>query len=125
MRRNAADENGWIFMNWERAEFVIGAALVLLLWKSGRAGTIGLPVTILVLGILVAEHFLLTPQIIALGANVDSAAPGDPQYRKFWVLHGLYSGLDILKMIIVFGLAALEVWTRKQASPGPEMAING
>jgi len=123
MRRNAADENAWIFMNWERAQFVIGALFVLLLWKGGRAGTMALPVTILVLGILVAEHFLLTPQIIALGGNVDRLPQGDVQYRKFWILHGLYSGLDILKMLLIFGLAAHDVWTRKQGSP--ESAING
>ena len=124
MRRNAAEENAWIFLNWERAEFLIGGVLVLLLWKGARAGKTALAGIILVLVILVVEHFLLTPQIISLGGSVDSLTPGDPKYRKFWILHGSYSGLDILKMIIIFGLAARDVWTRK-GNPAPGMAVNG
>ncbi len=122
MRRNAAAENAWIFLNWERAEFAIGGALILLLLRENRMALIGI---ILVLFILAVEHFVLTPEIITLGGSVDSLKPGEAQYRTFWMLHGLYSGLDILKMIIVFALAAREVWTKRLNNPVPEMAVHG
>ncbi len=75
----------------------------------------------LLLAILSVEHFMLTPQIISRGGSVDGLTSGDPRYRTFWMLHGFYSGLDILKMILVFGLAARGVWTKRQGSPAPEM----
>jgi hypothetical protein len=124
MRRNAADENAWIFLNWERVEFVLGGVLLLLAWKSSRARKTELTGVIVLLVILGVEHFFLTPRIVSFGGSVDSLTPADPKYRTFWILHGSYSGLDILKMIIVFGLAAREVWTREHSSPAPA-AING
>src|SRR5579863_8381418 len=54
MRRNAADENAWIFLNWERAEFLIGAVLLLLVWKGVRSGKTEPVGIILVLASLVA-----------------------------------------------------------------------
>ena len=122
MRRNAADENAWIFLNWERAEFIVDAVLAMLLIRGNRMALIGI---ILVLAILAVEHFFLTPRIISLGGSVDSLKPGEAQYKTFWMLHGFYSGLDILKMLIVFALAARAVWTKPQNKPVPEMAVHG
>jgi hypothetical protein len=124
MRRNAADENAVIFLNWERAEFVVGGVLLLLSLKTGAA-RMEIAGIILLLVILAVEHWLLTPRIISLGGSVDGLAPGDSQYRTFWMLHGFYSGLDILKMIIVFALAARAVLTRRQGSAVPEMTLHG
>jgi hypothetical protein len=55
--------------------------------------------------IVMAEHFLLTPQITGIGRFVDDLPATDPEYKRFWMLHGLYSGLDILKMLIGFACA--------------------
>jgi hypothetical protein len=123
MRRNAADENAVIFLNWERAEIVLGVLVLL----SLQADRVRLQVAgiILLLAILVIEHFMLTPRIISLGGSVDGLTAGDPKYRTFWMLHGFYSGLDILKMVILFGLAARAVWTKRQGSAVPEMVSQG
>jgi len=126
MRRNAADENAVIFLNWERAEIVL-AVLVLLSLNADRGFRLEMAPEMawimLILVILVIEHTVLTPRIISLGGSVDGLKPGETQYKTFWMLHGLYSGLDILKMIIVFALAARDVWTKRQIKPLPEMAI--
>lgn len=124
MRRNAADENAVIFLNWETAELVLGGVVLLLSLRAGRQ-RMELAGIILLVAIVAAEHFFLTPRIISLGASVDALAAGDPQYRAFWMLHGSYSGLDILKMIVVFGLAARGVWTTRQRNPVPEMVQHG
>jgi hypothetical protein len=114
LRRNAAEENNRIFLNWERLEFVIGGALFLLLLFGDRPPHKSLlSVSLLMLGIVAAQHFLVTPQITGLGRLVDDLPATDPEYKKFWLLHGLYSVLGILKMLIGFGLAARLMIRRK------------
>jgi len=109
LRRNAAEENNWIFQNWERLEFAVGGALLLLLLfgeapqKSTVALSLALP------AIVAAEHFLLTPRIIDLGRIVGDLPATDPAARTFWMLHGIYGSLDILKIMVGLGLAAVLV----------------
>jgi hypothetical protein len=106
LRRNAAEENNWIFLNWERVEFFIGGGLFLLFLFGDRPQKLMLGLSLALILILGAEHFFLTPRITELGRTIDDLAKTDPQYQTFWTLHGLYSGLDILKMLIAFAMAA-------------------
>jgi len=121
LRRHAAEENNWIFLNWERVEFAIGGGLFLLFLVGGKPRRTTLALSLVLLGIVAAEHFLLTPAITGLGRIVDDLPATDPQYRKFWMLHGFYSGLDILKMLVGFVLAAALVMV---SEPGHE-ALTG
>lgn len=105
LRRNAAEENNWLFLNWERVEFFIGGGLFLLLLFGDRPQKLMLGLSLALILILGAEHFFLTPRITELGRTVDDLARTDPQYKTFWTLHGLYSGLDILKMLTTFAMA--------------------
>jgi hypothetical protein len=118
LRGNAAEENNWIFQNWERLEFAIGGVLLLLLLfgevhrKSTLALSLALP------AIVAVEHFLLTPRIIDLGRIVGDLPVTDPAARTFWMLHGLYGGLDILKILISLGLAvALVIQPETERQP--------
>ena len=105
LRRNAGEENNWIFLNWERVELVIGTGLFFLLLFGDRTQKLMLGLSIALLAIVAAEHFLFTPRIIDLGRVIDDLPASDPQYKTFWTLHGVYSGLDILKMLVAFGMA--------------------
>ncbi|HEX4136891.1 MAG TPA: hypothetical protein VHY84_19930 [Bryobacteraceae bacterium] len=107
LRRNAGEENNWIFLNWERAELVIGAGLLLLFLLGERQRRSVLTLSVVLLAVVAAEHFFLTSRITDLGRIVDDLPATDPRYKTFWTLHGVYSGLDILKIVAQFGLAAL------------------
>ena len=113
LRRNAGEENNWIFENWERVEIFVGAGLFLLLAFGERPHKLTLGLAAAMLVIVAAEHFLLTPQIIDLGRRIDDLPPADPATKKFWMLHGFYSGLDILKLLAGFGMAARIIVKRK------------
>lgn len=113
LRRNAGEENNWIFLNWERVELVIGSALFLLLLSGDRPQKIMLAGAIVLLLIVAFEHFLLTPQITAMGRTVDNLPANSPEVKTFWVLHGFYSGLDILKIVLSIAMAARLVVRRK------------
>ena len=109
LRKNAAEENNWIFQNWERLEFAIGGALLLLLLFGGPPVKSMLVLSVVLLAIVAAEHFLVTPRIIDLGRIVEDLPAADPAARTFWMLHGFYGGLDILKILVGLGLAAVLV----------------
>lgn len=113
LRRNAAEENNWIFLNWERLEFAVGTGLFLMLLFGGRPRKTMLGLSLFMLAIVGAEHFLLTGRITDLGRVVDDLPATAPDYKTFWALHGIYSGLDILKMLVGIVLAARLVIRRK------------
>ena len=123
LRRNAAEENNWIFTNWERAELGIGALLILMLAVDERRRRLALAAAALALAIVAAERLLLTPRITTLGRVIDGLTPADPRYRTFWMLHGFYSGLDILKMLLIFGLGARLASARGTAAAASQEAL--
>ena len=100
LRRNAAEENNFLFTNWERAELVLGSVLFLILIFGGRPQKLLLGLSLGMLVIVAVAHFLVTPPIVELGRVVEGLAADDPITKRFWVLHGVYSGLDILKMLL-------------------------
>ena len=116
LRRNAAEENNWIFLNWERLELVIGGSLFLLILFGGRPQKSLLAICLALLGIVAVEHLFLTPQITGLGRLIDDLPPTDPQSRTFWVLHGIYSGVDILKMLVLLGFG-IRLSVRRKPDP--------
>lgn len=105
LRRNAGEENNWIFMNWERVELALGGLLFLLLLFGDKPQRLLLALCAAMFLIVTVEHFLLTPRIIDLGRRVDDLPATDPDSKKFWMLHGIYSGVDILKMLIAMAFA--------------------
>lgn len=113
LRRNAAEENNWIFLNWERVELAIGGGLLLLFLFADRPQKLAMGLTVAIVGIVAAEHFLLTPRITGLGRIIDDLAPSDPEYKTFWVLHGFYSGMDLLKMLLALILGVRLVVRRR------------
>ncbi len=100
---------------------VLGVGLLFCLLK-GRAIRAGLPLS--------ASRWspwwrrsisFSTDAIIELGRRVDDLAPTDPAVQHFWILHGIYSGLDLLKLAVGFGLAVSLTYERK-ARPASERA---
>lgn len=113
LRRNAAEENNWIFLNWERMELAMGAALFILIVFGERPQKLMIAMCVTLFLIVAAEHFLLTPLITDIGRRVDDLPASDPESREFWVLHGIYSGLDILKILVTAAFAVRLVFKRK------------
>lgn len=105
LRRNAAEENNFLFTNFEWAELGMGFALFLILLFGDRPQKLMLGLSLAMFVIVAAERFLLTPQIVDLGRVIDTLPKTDPRYNTFWMLHGAYSGLDILKMLLGAALA--------------------
>lgn len=113
LRRNAAEENAWIFINWERAEIALGLLVAMVLLFGDNPGKLPVSICLAMLLIVAVQHFYLTPQIVDFGRTVDNLPVTDPQSRRFWMLHGIYTSLELVKLALGFGFAARLTIRRK------------
>jgi hypothetical protein len=114
LRRNAGEENNWIFENWERAELAIGGALFFILLFGERPQKLMMALCLAMLAIVVTQHFLLSPMIVELGRRIAGLGPDDPANARFWQLHSYYSGSEILKLVLGLGFALRLVFRRRR-----------
>jgi hypothetical protein len=97
LRMEAADLNAFLFEQWEIFQFVFGIAILgVFIFGGGEVPRAAFILTILMLGILSVQRFYLTPEITRLGRL--------PIDAHFWMLHGISSGLELLKLAL--GLVA-------------------
>jgi hypothetical protein len=116
LRRNAGEENNFIFENWERAELAFGAVLLLVLALGGRPDKLMLGLTVAMIIIVAVQHFYLSPTVTDLGRQIADLPPSDPINNRFWTFHGVYSGSEILKLAIG-AVLALRL-TAEKVKPG-------
>lgn len=103
LRRNAGEENNFLFDVWESAELVIVPILFCLLFFGGRPQKILLAGTGVLLVVVCVQHFWLSPTVAEMGRKLVDLGPKDPLNGTFWQYHGAYSGIEIGKMLV--GLA--------------------
>jgi hypothetical protein len=107
LRRNAGEENNYMFENWERAELLTGLILLFILAFGGRPDKIGLSLVLAMTIIVAVQHFYLSPTVTDLGRQIADLPATDPLNARFWTFHGIYSGVEILKLLTGAGLAVL------------------
>jgi hypothetical protein len=75
------------------------------IFGHGDPPRISLLLSVLMLCIVAVDRFALTGQITQLGRLLDY--PGSPgaDAGLFWKLHGIYSGLELLKLALGIGVA--------------------
>jgi hypothetical protein len=105
LRRNAGEENNFIFQNWERAEIIIGIALLAMLFFGGRPQKLMLAAALSMLLIVAVQHFFLSPEVTDMGRKLADLPDDAALTKRFWMFHGIYSGSEILKLLVGFALA--------------------
>lgn len=127
LRYQAAEQNRQYFTNWESVQIVLGLLLTLMLYVAGQRDRVSLWLPALMLGVALLMHFLLTPEITRLGRAMDFAPVGRPsgESTRFWIFHGLYSAIELIKL--GWGVA-LGVWLviprRKSVGPIPVTPVS-
>lgn len=116
LRRNAGEENNFLFENWERAELMLGVVLLGTLFFGERPQKVMLAAGLAMWVLVLVQHFLLSPQVAEMGRSMADHAEDAALSRKFWLFHGIYSGLEILKVVVGFGLA-VRLCMRRKADP--------
>ena len=108
LRYQVAEQNRWYFQTWETAQIVIGALFFFFLLFATRENQFALLLVLLMIAGVLAQRFLLTPGMIALGRMTDfataNAFPGER--TQFWVLHSWYWGVELGKWALGLALAA-------------------
>jgi len=116
LRRNAGEENNFIFEMWERTELILLPVLFGLLFFGGRPQKILLAGVGVLALILCIQHFWLSPTITEMGRKLADLGPKDPLNATFWQFHGLYSGVEIGKLLLSAAMAA-RLAVRRGADP--------
>jgi hypothetical protein len=104
LRRNAGEENNVIFSDWETVELLIGIALIGLLFADHVRGRV-MSLAATMLAIVAVQRFYLSPEVANLGRQIADLPPSAPLNSRFWTLHGIYSGLEVAKLLAATLLA--------------------
>ncbi|HLW79576.1 MAG TPA: hypothetical protein VKU44_08255 [Terriglobia bacterium] len=110
LRFLASEINRTFFRFYGWSQIVLGAALVLLLWRQTPRDLTALVVAGLMLGLVVVLTLFIQPEIVALGRAIDFVPrdPAPPSMSRFWTLHGAFTTLDGAKLLA--GLVLLGRW---------------
>lgn len=117
LRYAAGQQNQLFFTSWELAEIALGVLLtaILLLSIKSRlmAGMMGAMVIIALF-----QHFQVTPAMIHLGEQIEFGGSGSAT-NQFYRLHGLYGGLEVVKLVLLGIVSVLLLFGRRAKSAEP------
>jgi hypothetical protein len=106
LRYLAGEENRYFFENWEVAQLILGGLLtVVLVFGVESRMLAGFSGAMLILTIF--EHFKITPEMAWLGRSFDFLPWTAESLARdqFWKLHGAYSAIEIVKMLLAIVVA--------------------
>ena len=106
LRYTAGEENRFFFENWELAQLVLGVLLTgLLIFGVESRMLAGFSGAMLILTLF--EHFKITPEMAWLGRSFDFLpwTAESLSRDQFWKLHGVYSAIEIVKMLLAVVIA--------------------
>ena len=100
LRYLSSELNRLYFRLWNVAQVVLGV-LVFWLISGGPASR----ARIVIAGMLAISLLMLvwlTPQVTAVGRSLDFVPrePPSPSLRQFWILHGLYTSLELVQLLL-------------------------
>jgi hypothetical protein len=110
LRHLASEINRTLFGVYGWAQILLAVLLVSLLWRQTPRDTTGFAVCWAMLGLAVLLTFFVQPEIVSIGRSLDFIPrhPPPPLMRRFWMLHGAFTGLDGIKWLA--GAALLVRW---------------
>jgi hypothetical protein len=113
LRHLASEINRTIFGAYGWGQMVLGALLLFLLSRQTPRDTTAIVLAASMLVLVIVLAVVITPQIITIGRSIDFVPrnPPPPEFRRFWMLHGAFTGLDGLKLLA--GLVLLGRWVFK------------
>jgi hypothetical protein len=100
LRYLASEENRRYFDQWELAQIALGLFLVAALYLGTQVNRLILGTAGMMVILVTFMHFFLTPEITFLGRGLDFVLPDQGNRSRFWVLHGLYSAAEVLKLVL-------------------------
>lgn len=127
LRRQAVEENAWVFENWEWLQILIAVVFFLMVLLGERPPKSALIVIPAMLAVVVLQRFLLTPHLASLGRDVEELPPvalaNNPTVAQFRSFHSVYAGCEVLKLLLGLGVGARLMFRHSRTdSPPAEVA---
>ncbi|HEY2015080.1 MAG TPA: hypothetical protein VGH38_16340 [Bryobacteraceae bacterium] len=103
LRYQVSEQNRFYFESWELVQLVLGTLLFFFLLFGTREDKWVLAGVLLMLVVTALQRFLLTPEITVLGRSLDFVPPNvnAAERSRFWLMHNVYSGLEVAKWAIL------------------------
>ena len=116
LRHLASELNRFYFQAWEWIELVLGGTLLVLAFRKLPSKKLMIGFSGM-LGIVLIMSLYITPEMIEVGRQLDFVPrdPPPPGLGGFGFLHGIYSTLDLAKLII--GIWTAVVLARLPSEP--------
>ena len=104
LRHLSSELNRLYFVVWNLAQIALGLGV---LFAVARLGLRTETILTIVMIVIVVALLGATPRIISLGRFLDFVPRNPPplEMPAFWKLHGFYTGLDTLKVVLGIFLA--------------------
>ncbi|HMD48301.1 MAG TPA: hypothetical protein VKG79_04345 [Bryobacteraceae bacterium] len=120
-REMAGRLNQLFFVDWERAELLLGVAFAALAWFGARSRLLS-GLSVVTLALVAGQHFVVTPRMLSLSAHLDNAAMAG----EFGRLHAMYGISEVLKLVLLFALAGilLPSWRRRAVTAAQVHAVD-
>lgn len=117
LRHQASLQNLGVFENWERAQLALGFLLLLALFFGVESRPSALVFTLIMSAAVVFQHWLLTPEIAALGGLIEfiPSTVSAIERTRFWNYHTAYSITELVKLGLGL-LLALGLLKRRRRS---------
>src|SRR5262245_11441006 len=131
LRYLSSELNRLFFQLWNWAQLALGLTALWLTWASGapaRPRKIRAAIAFM-LATVVFMLAYLTPAIVTLGRTLDFVPrdPAPPGMQRFWILHGAYTSLEMIKLLVgaavAYGLVKeTDASIADAVAPGPAKA---
>jgi len=127
LRYLASELNRLYFQLWNAAQIVLGVAALWLtagLKRHDAAYRKPFLAVALMLSIVALMLVYLTPEIVTLGRSLDFVPrdPAPPRMSRFWILHGAYTSLEMIKLVVGAFVAVIVAQRSSSSLPAPGSA---
>jgi len=118
LRHQASELNQLYFPAFEVAGIALAVAFAALAFTGLRAIRMMKPVAVMLLILIAAEHFILTPEIGRLGrlADFQVLESGTPEHHRFWTYHAAYSTVEVVKIALLALVSLRLLWGNPRKS---------
>ena len=126
LRYQVSEQNRWYAETWEVAQIIVGTVFFFFMLFATRENKFALFLVLAMIAAVLVQRFLLTPQMISLGRIIDFVPPDATtrESTQFWVMHGWYLGVELVKCLLGLTLAVRLVAHRRGYSRHARQEIN-
>ena len=119
LRYAVAEQNRWLFRNWETMQVVMGFLFFCYLLFGTMEGKFSLSLMLAMLALAVIQRVVISPELGITGRAMDYL-PGDiaaQERAKFWLLHNAYLAVEAVKFGLGLILGAIVMSGRRSFDP--------